>query len=192
MRFLPALLITGLLLFCSCASMKIGSRYDRLARFDTLKTYAWAPGSQTGLNDQRLNAKFIDPQIRGNVDAELAAKGYTRTSVDKADFLVSYYVSIEDGVGSETIEGGSYYAGFSVTMADGEVYGELYRDPMSVSYVDIYRVGSVQLGIQDPKTKKLIWHGTAQAKLLENVSLDRRKQRLKEAVHRIMSLFPPK
>ena len=97
-----------------------------------------------------------------------------------------------DETRSGTVGDESPYDGVSVTMSGGNVTTVLYRDPMAVSYTDIFRVGTLELRIKDAKTKKVIWQGAAQAKLVDNATVDQRKQRLKAAIHRILDRFPPK
>ena len=189
-RGLPAIL---LLLLSSCAtSMKISSNYDHTARFTGLKTYAWVPGAQSGLEDPRINAKFVDPQVRRDVDAELSAKGYTKQPVGTADFLMSYHVSLSDGSSTQRVGAEPLYDAFSVTIADGVETTRKVGNPDAVSYMDQYRVGALQLRITDPKTKKIIWHGAAEARLVDNAAPEQKAKRLNEAIHLILERFPPK
>ncbi len=185
-------IVTLLVLLSGCANqIHITSDYDHTARFDAWKTYAWAPGTQTGLSDPRLNAAYIDPQVRANVNRELAAKGYVQQTVATADFLVSYYVSIEDKTGKEYVSG-PIYSAYAMTYQDGEMNSAAVRNPNAVSYPNIYRAGTVLLRITNPQTKTSAWHGIAQARLADNSSLTQKQQRLKNAIHLILDNFPPK
>jgi hypothetical protein len=121
----------------------------------------------------------------------LTAKGYVEQTSATADFLVSYYVSMENKTGKEYVSG-PVYSAYAMTYQNGEMTSVEVRNPNAVSYPNIYRAGTVLLRITSPQTKTSVWHGTAQARLADNSSLTQKQQRLKNAIHLILDKFPPK
>jgi len=188
-RILPAALVFAL---CGCSSVQISSQYDHSANFSHLKTYAWVPGAQTGLEDPRINAKFVDPHVRKDVDAALTAKGYTKQPIEAADFLVSYHVSLQDESTSTKMTDAPIYDEYDVSFDNGQKTVHSIRDASNVSYLDSFQVGTLLLRITDAKSKKLIWHGAAEAQLADNSTVEQKKQRLDRAIQRILERFPPK
>jgi len=181
------------LVLCGCSSVRISSQYDGSARFDNLKTYAWVPGAQSGLEDPRINAKFVDPIVRSDVDAELTGKGYTKQSIEAADFLVSYHVSLQDESSTARMTSGPIYDRYyEVTFSDGQKFVHAVRNTHNVSYLDSFHVGTLLLRISDAKTEKLIWHGVAEAHLVDNSTPEQKKERLARAIQRVLERFPPK
>ncbi|MEI6084718.1 MAG: DUF4136 domain-containing protein [Verrucomicrobiota bacterium] len=186
---------TGLLLalLTGCANqITIKSDYDKTAKFTGWKTFAWAPGTHTGLDDPRLNAAFIDPQVRADVNRELTGKGYVLGTPATADFLVSYHVTLDDETGKNQVTDGPEYSAFAVTIQDGNETAAAYRNPMAISYQAVYQVGTLSIRLGTPQPRKILWHGTAQTRIMENVAIATRQERLKNAVHLILAQFPPK
>ncbi len=73
-----------------CATLRVGSDYDRDVSFAGHQTYAWldAPEEERA-ETERVNP-FIERRLRRAVDAELEAKGYLRSlEGGPADLLVS-------------------------------------------------------------------------------------------------------
>ena len=92
LRALAPLLVLALL---GCATGSVQSDWDPEADFSTLKTYAWFPRTRPAAPDPRLNSTLLDARIQQAVEAELAAKGYTKNTVPhNADFLVAHSVEI--------------------------------------------------------------------------------------------------
>ena len=184
--------VTLFALLAGCAhQIQIKSNYDQAAHFGGWKTYAWAPGTQTGLSDPRLNAAFIDPQVRADVNRELTAKGYVPGSPATADFLVSYHVALADETGIDRSSDRAVASAYVAEFQDENPNTVVYGTAMGVSALDVYQVGTLLLRITNPQTHKTVWRATAQARLAENVSRAQRQARLKNAVHLILDKFPP-
>ena len=194
MRLTQNLLAVTLLgVLTSCANqIKIKSDYDHAANFTGWKTYAWAPGTHTGLSDPRLNAAFIDPQVHADVNRELAAKGYVLQVSGPVDFWVSYHVTMDDQTATRQMTDQPQYDAYAVTYQDGQMTTYAVQNMDAVSYLDAYSIGTLSLRIGNPQTRKILWHGTAQARLAENADLAKRQQRLKDAIQQILDRFPPK
>lgn len=83
---LAAALVAG-----SCATVRYSEDYDRQARFSPTGTYAWeeptAPQREAldGINP------FLAKRVERAVEAELAARGFVRTTSREAGFFVTAY-----------------------------------------------------------------------------------------------------
>jgi hypothetical protein len=54
-----------------------------------------------------------------------------------------------------------------------------------------YTVGTVYITIGDPKINTVLWRGMAESVLREQASDEQRRQRLEQAMHKVMEKFPP-
>ena len=94
MKIRTALLGTVLLAsLSSCASNKTETSSAAYAPAETLasyRTYAWSPKRSLNLQDPSRNTTTTQSWIENAVDADLAAKGFTKSSGSAADVLVSY------------------------------------------------------------------------------------------------------
>ncbi len=169
-----------------CSTMQISSDYDASANFAGLKTYNWIPEPPKASSDPRIDNPFIERRIRDAVDNQLAAQGYERGLSGDSDFLVGYHVALEKKLAVSTMN--EYY---------GVVVGPRwhYSSPRwygSETYVYDYDEGSLVLDIIEAGSRKLIWRGSALARVDTTASAERKTKRINEAVQRILAQFPPK
>lgn len=61
----------------------------------------------------------------------------------------------------------------------------------SETYVHEYEEGTLILDIVEPLNRDLLWRGSAEAKVDRQVSAQRKQKRIKKAVKKILSHFPP-
>jgi uncharacterized protein DUF4136 len=159
-----------------CTRFDARARQDPSVDFGGLQTYAWLPPSEAEPADQRVNDRAFDRRIRRATEQELQAKGY-RPADSTPDFLLNYRLSTSpaDAVDART-RGypGDPWAGWSTT---GPVY-------------DTYDVGTLYVAALDRNTKRMIWVGAAQARLLPHTSLEKGLKRVDAAVHKILASFP--
>ena len=136
LRLAPALPGIMALLLCSCSSMQVQTAADPQTDLSRYKTFAWAPleGSKTeGLLDQTL---------RSSVERELAAKGM-QPNAESPDLLIRYFAASHDTVNYGPAPGYGYPA--------YPYYGNAY----------VTREGSLTMQFYDPKTRRIVWQGTA-------------------------------
>src|SRR3954468_16698545 len=81
----------GLLLLGTSISWAQDVRYnfDKDSDFSTFKTYKWVEIKDAQKVDDILNKK-----IKSTVDAQLAAKGMTKTDADSADLYIGYQAAV--------------------------------------------------------------------------------------------------
>lgn len=162
--------------------MQVQSDYDPAARFDGLQTYDWVKTEGKPAADPRLSDPLLDKRIRDLVETQLAAQGYRPSSTGTPDFMVGYHVALEKKLAVSTMN--DYY-GYRAGW--GWSYGAGTGRMMPESYVYEYEQGSLIIDIVNPKTRELMWRGSAQAE----VNQKKRAEQLAEAVQRILQRFPP-
>jgi hypothetical protein len=184
------LLIVSSLALAGCSTMEINYDYDPKASFAGLKTYAWLDEPQKMTGDPRIDDNTIlRDRIHTAVDAGLAARGFRKASKDP-DFLVAYHVSLDRRQSVQTLN--SYY-GYSPGWGYG--YGASYRPGYwggaPETYVYEYEEGTLILDVVDPKTKELMWRGSAQDEVNFKSTPEKDQTQLNEAVQGMLEHFPP-
>lgn len=178
-----SLFLLSLLALSGCSTMQVHSDYDPAASFDGLQTYDWVMNEKEPATDPRLSDPLLDKRIRELVEKQLAAQGYGRSSTGTPDFMVGYHVALEKKLAVSTMN--DYY-GYRAGW--GWSYGAGTGRLMPESYVYEYEQGSLIIDIVNPKTRELMWRGSAQAEVNQKKSAEQ----LTEAVQRILERFPPK
>ncbi len=178
-----SLLLFSLVVLSGCLTMQVQSDYDPAARFDGLQTYDWVNTDKEPAADPRFRDPLLDKRIRELVEKQLAAQGYHRVSTGTPDFKVGYHAALEKKLAVSTMN--DYY-GYRAGW--GWSYGAGTGRVMPESYVYEYEQGSLIIDIVNPKTRELMWRGSAQAE----VNQKKRAEQLAKAVQRILERFPPK
>lgn len=181
-RYLMIVLIA--MIVAGCSTLSVQTDFDPTANFSSLKTYDWQPAPPpTG--DARIDSNtLLAERIRAAVDQTLQAKGYTKASNGKPDFLVGYFVNVQTKTSVSTIN--SYYG-----YAPGWGYG---YGGVAVPSTQVYQYdqGTLVLDISSPEGKKLMWRGAATDVVDSSQSADVRQYQLKQAVTQLLQNFPPK
>lgn len=184
-----------LFLFSAASEFNVQSNWVRPYDFSKLKSYVWAPIPQPETGDIRLDDPGFDAVIRDTVDQVLAQKGYEKKTEGSPDFWVNYYASIKGKVETSTTKM-PYYANVTPRGMFGSdswsAGGDLYRAEMeSITVSEYYEEGTLILDVADPSTKKLIWRGVVTGVVKPDISDDKRKKRIGEAVDQLLKQFPP-
>ena len=79
------LLMTASTLF----AQDVRYNFDKNADFTKFKTYKWVD-----LKEAQKVSDLVDKQIKDTMDAELAAKGLTKTDADSADLYIGYQAAV--------------------------------------------------------------------------------------------------
>ncbi|HXJ36054.1 MAG TPA: DUF4136 domain-containing protein [Candidatus Eisenbacteria bacterium] len=178
MTRLPSVLVAALALaLAACSQFTIRTGYDKSADFSHLHTYAWLPIDQAAPADQNVPDRLIDTQIRAAADDELTAKGYRSANGGPADFLLNYRLTTRAG---------------EDLSADASPYGWGWWGWPGAE-VTTYSEGTLYLGVIDPKAKRMIWLGAAEARIMPQMSIsyEKRRERIFDAVDQILAKFPP-
>lgn len=162
----------------SCSSIQVSSDYDKTANFASYKSYTYTEEALNLPVDDLNRRRIIDA-----LDAELAAKGLTKSS--SGDLLVDIKITAEKKQqATATTTGPGYYGagyayrwggGFSTTNINVETYVE----------------GTMFVDLIDASKKQLIWQGRGMRTLDPDATAEQREQRIKDAVKAIMAKYPP-
>jgi hypothetical protein len=149
---------------------QIKTDYDHSVNFSQYKTYSW-------IKVQAGDSLWAN-RIQQDVDAQLAAKGWTRVDAN-GSASVSAFESTQD---QNTLE--TFYDGFGGgwRWRGGGGMG------MSTTTTDVTKVGTVTVDIFDSKSQQLIWRGTESADLSGHA--DRNTKNLAKNISSLFKKFP--
>jgi len=166
-----------------CASMSVNYDYDQRVNFAALKTYNWLPAPKKSEVNQLTirNIEFA-------VDKQLQAKGL-ETSPEKPDFLIAVYVTKRTQVDTEqwgyAYGNGNFFYGGRYPRFGGAPSNYDFR---SGTDTYVYDIGTLIIDFVDPKTRELIWRGTATAEIDPSAP---QIELVNNAVARVLQNFPP-
>lgn len=170
-----ALALLGALALSACATLQTGFDYDREARFDGYKSFAWLarahPATRNPLNVRR---------VQDAIASELEAKGlHLEADPARADLAVDFTVG-----SAERTDITSY----PVEFRGGWRWGGGYFG----SEVDVrqYREGTMAIDLFDARAHRPVWHGWAR-KPLSRADLDNPGPAISAAVAAVLARYPP-
>lgn len=184
-------MILLLVLAGGCTSLPVRTDYDPEADLQSLRTYAWLERPAVDEGDPRVDDNpLLHQRIHTAIDAGLQSSGYARAEPAEADFLVSYYITIDKMTSVTYINN---YWGYG----PGWGYG-YYRHPRPGFYpvfsqptVFEYEQGNLILDIIRPEGRKLVWRGSVSRELDYYSTPEKRQERLNQTVNAILAEFPP-
>lgn len=139
--------------------------------FSKYHTYKWVAIEGASHPNQ-----IVDQEIKQSVDAQLAAKGMTKTDGDKADLYVGYQTALDQQ---------KQWNGYG--MGGGVRWGG-----MATATSSTISVGSLVLDFYDPATKQLVWTGTATKTLDPSSNQEKNEKNLNKAMAKLLKNYPPK
>lgn len=139
--------------------------------FSKYHTYKWV-SIEGGAHPNQI----VDAQIKQSVDAQLAAKGLTKTEGDKVDLYVGYQIAVDKE---------KQWNGFG--MGGGVRWGGMASATSST--ID---VGTLVLDMYDPSNKQLVWTGTATKTIERSSNQEKNQKNLDKAMQKLLKNYPPK
>lgn len=167
----------------ACAGVRVTHDFDPDANFSRLRTWTWMPGAQpepTG--DPRLDSPLIDARIRAAVEDVLVSRGHPKVaSVEEADFLVDYHLSVERRLDARSI-------------GTGIGYGHYHRwGTLDVeTVVREYEEGTLVIDIADARARRLVWRGWGTRRLRRYPTPEQTTRTINETVAEVLEQFPPR
>jgi len=163
-------LVLGLMLLTGGSTLAQDVKYNFMpgTNFSKYHTYKWI-----SIPENVHPSQIVDQEIKQAIDAQLSAKGFTKTDDDKADLYVGYQCSIDqerqwNGFGMRGFGGGMGSA-TSSTIQNGTLA------------IDFY----------DPPNKQLVWRGQAEKTLNPSGNQEKDMHRLNKAMAKLLKNFPP-
>lgn len=176
-----SLQIIILILFSSCASVKISSDYDKTASFDSYKTYALVVYPESLPYDREMSSTAIL-----SVERELNAKGLKKS--ENADLLID----MKARAGQEKTISGTSTGEYPDFYGVGYIY--TWGAGFSTATINFssYREGTLFIDLIDARKRQLVWQGRGVATLRPDAPPTERERNLSEAITKILSKYPPK
>lgn len=172
-KLMPVLL---LFVISSCSTVRVTSDYDTAANFNKYQSFAfYKPGI-----DKAPISDLDKKRIMRAIEAELLAKGMKKSS--NPDVLVSLFTKSRERININDNVGFGFGYGWGVNPW---FYGGFNR-----VNVNQYTEGTLFIDIIDADKKELIWQGIGSGALSMR-SAERRSERIREFVNKIMAEFPP-
>ena len=174
MRSLRISIILSLIVFAISCSPVYNVQYDYLTQTDLsgLKTFNWLPTPAKADTDT-----FDLERVKEAVNLQLEAKGLTMSS-DSPDFLIAAHMGKKSEI---SVQDWGY--GFAPR--------DLYWGGVPPMNVYQYEQGTLVLDFVNPKSKQMIWRGSANADLTDATTPEKRQKIIDEAVENILKNFPP-
>ena len=174
MKIILRVLVVSLALsFINCSTLSVNTDYDKSVSFSGLKTYAWMPAPQKLRDDPRVDWEVLDTRVKSAVEEVLSAKGFSKLTSGKPDFLVGYNVTLDKKAIATTLD--STYAAT--------------RPPGWASFD--YEQGTLILNILEADTHKLMWQSRARDEVSFVANPEKKKERVSKAVRLMLENFPP-
>ncbi len=140
--------------------------------FSKYHTYKWVLIQGASHPNQ-----IVDAEIKQAVDAQLSAKGLTKTDNEKADLYVGYQTAVDQQ---------KQWNGYG--MGGGWRWG----GGMATATSSTINIGSLVVDMYDPATKQLVWSGTATKTLDPSSNQEKNEKNLDKAMAKLFKNYPPK
>ena len=140
--------------------------------FSKFHTYKWVK-----IPDAKYPNQIVDTQIMNSIDAQLATKGLTKTTDEKADLYVAYQVSVQQQ---------------SQWNAYGMGGGYRWGGGMATAQESTINIGTLVLDMYDSSTKDLVWTGRATKTLNPSKDQAKNQKNVDKAMAKLLKDFPPK
>jgi Domain of unknown function (DUF4136) len=170
--------LIALLVPAAAMAQKVSYDYDKSENFAAFKTYALKDGTKVG-------QPLIDERIVAAIDAEMAAKGFTKSET-APDVFVVYHVAFDKQKDISTYSSG-YGGGYGP-------YGWGWGGGMQTSTTQVRDivVGTLVVDMADAKKGQLAWRGMAVKEVKTQASPEKRDKSISETMKKIFKNYPPK
>lgn len=183
-----SILLLSMLLVVACSSFTVDSDFTPETNFASFKTYSWYSAK---LRDPKaldyLGGDIFDRRVRQAIDTNLQAKGFVLKTEGDVDFKVNYDVLTED---RQDIRTYNTYGGYAPGFGYGGFYGYGGLGSTQTQVIN-YKQGQLIVDIIEPTNEVLVWRGTAEGRIPQNESPERRERGTQELIMKILANFPP-
>jgi hypothetical protein len=164
-----------------CWAQDVRYNFDKDTDFAKFKTYKWVD-----LKDAAKLDNIVDGNIKSAIDAELAAKGLSKTDGDTADLLIGYQAAVGQekqftSYSSDWGYGGGWYRGGWYGPSSGTTTGQT-----STIYI-----GQLALDMYDSANKDLVWRGVVSKTLDTKAKPEKQQKNIGKSVAKLLKKYPP-
>ena len=176
--------LVALLLPATALAQKVSYDYNKTANFPAFKTYAHKDGTKVG-------QPLIDDRIVAAIDAEMAAKGFTKSEANP-DVFVVYHVAFDKQKDISTYSSG-YGGGYGAYgWGWGGGWGGAGGMSTTTTQVRDILVGTLVVDIADAKKSELAWRGMGVKEVDTQAKPEKRDKSIASAMKKIFKNYPPK
>jgi hypothetical protein len=173
-------LLAVLLVPALAIAQKVSYDFDKTASFASFKTYTHKDGTKVG-------QPLIDDRIVAAIDAELAAKGLTKSD-SNPDLVVVYHVAFDKEQDITSFSSG-YAGGYGPY---GYRYGGGWGSTTTSTQVRNILVGTLVIDMADAKQGQVAWRGMGVKEVDTQAKPEKRDKSITNAVKKIFKNYPPK
>lgn len=181
------LLLPLLLLLAACQSTRVERDFDPARDFGAYRSWSWQePAVQFRPNDPRLDSSLTEQRVRAAVADQLEQRGLRQAPPGSVgDLKVQAWMIVDQRHTQVTNYSGGYW---------GNPWNPYWGMPSySETRTFDYQVGTLLINLLDGHDGKLVWRGSAEKVVRRgNASPEERTQAIREAVARVLSLYPPR
>lgn len=174
MRSLIVAIVATLCLPALAAAQKTSFDFDKTTDFTKFKTYALKDGTKVG-------DPLIDNRIVAAIEAELAAKGLTKSDASP-DVVAVYHVAFDKQKDITAYSSG--YGGYGYRWGGGWGTTDVR--------VNEILVGTLIIDLADATKKEVVWRGMGVKEVDTQAKAEKRDKNISSAVKKIMQNYPPK
>src|SRR5262245_36376271 len=179
-RTLQFSLVAALMLVCCAVAAAQDIRFNFLegTDFSKYKTYKWVRVPNAQYPNQ-----ILDDQIMRAIDAQLAAKGLTKTE-DNPDLYITYQAALNQEKQWNSYSTGGDYWGWGGWGGWGGM-------STSTTTSTTINIGTLSCDIYDVAAKKQIWRGDATKTLGSGKDPQKVAKNLNKAMAKLFKKYPP-
>lgn len=177
----PLALLTVILSAPGCAGITVNHEFDPDAGFASYRTYDWMP-TEARRVDLRARDPMVEQWIRDAIQRELGAKGFRIAEGSEPDVRIGYLLVLEDNLDSQTL----------YESSDPDWRYRSYGPLTATTRSGMLTSGTLVVDVFDVARKESVWRGVAEGPVKGTVEPEKRRERIHEAVKKILEDFPPK
>jgi hypothetical protein len=165
-----------------CATMDVGSDYDRAATFTQFHTFTIMRRQHNDVQNPLVVTRAEDA-----IREELVRRGYQETNnPQSADFSVDFTIGSKERTDVNAYPDPYVGAGWGWGRR-GWWGGGYWGDTLDVRQ---YREGTLSIDVFDARTHRPVWHGWAK-KELNRSDIEHSEAPIRKAVNAVLAKFPP-
>ncbi len=181
--FFRIIAVSFLFSLSACSTLQVTTEYDHDANFENFRYYAWLAEPVLPENNQLIDNKILDEQIRISISKNMGNKGLQYQDSAKPNFLIGYHVAIDQKSSINSVNSNvGYEPAWSANAWRGTTdLGQQY-----------FEQGSIIIDIVNASTNELIWRANASAEIDPYINTNTRLQRIDKAISKMLREFPPR